>query len=70
MQTYLVSTLSLDVIHRQRLLMALDVGGLHDAIVGAKFAFRTRIKKRHVLEGATAHKNARLTGDRTPLRLD
>lgn len=50
--------------------MALDVGGLNDAIVSTELAFRSWVEQGHVFEWATAHQDTSLTRDWASLRLD
>lgn len=68
--TYFVWVLAFELVHLKGLRSAHDVSGLHDAVVGAEFAFRLRVKQRHVFKGASAHKNARVTRDGATFRLD
>ena len=50
--------------------MALDVGGLDDAIVLAKLAFGTRIEQRHVFKWTAMDQDSGLTSDRAALWLN
>ena len=68
--TYLIFALAFSVLHSQWSLVALDIGSLHDAVVCAKFAFRSGVDQSHILEGTAAHENARLARDRASLWLD
>ena len=50
--------------------MALDVGGLDDAIVRTELALGARVEQLHVSEGAAVHEHSRLARDRAALGLD
>ena len=50
--------------------MALDVGCFNDAIVCAKFTFRSRVKQGHVLKRTTSHQYSCISGHRATLWLN
>ena len=50
--------------------MALYVGGVHNTVVCAKFAFGLGVKKRHVGKGTATNHDSSLTSDGTSLWLD
>ena len=68
--TYLVLALTFGVFHSQGSLVALDISGINDAVVCAKFTLRARVDQSHILEVTAAHQNARLSRNWATLRLD
>ena len=68
--TYLVLAFAFSVFHSERAVVALDVGGVHDAVVCAKFTFRTGVEKSHIFEGSATDKNSSLASHRATLGLN
>ena len=68
--TYLILAFTLKVFHSERLLMALNICGLHNPVVGTELALGPRVEQRHVLKGTATDQNTSLSGHWTCLGLN
>jgi hypothetical protein len=68
--TYLVPAFAFSVFHSERAVVALDVGGVHNAVVCAKFTLRPGVETSHILEGSTTDKNSSLASHGATLGLN